>query len=313
MPSPQDHLAGQGRPSDQSRPREADVPHETRVRPDDLQARLERLPINHPSSPYRDDGTRKPPPPDLSKYELPLPDETDLSVADEARTSPDGSWDWRGRKLNPERSLIADQIIARCRDKEGRNENGNYGDQGLTPAMRRLEAQLEHGNLVEGTEKFALKDPDRFKEKLAKLIDRFPDTDPNELTAGIPDGIRYTFILEFDHYTDTVEIGHTQLRDLGYERIETKPSWDSEEYKGVNSRWREPSAGVMFEVQFHTRESWGAKQETHAAYEKIEESGTSVEEVELLRAYQRRISAEVRVPSGALEIKPYKKEQQAGA
>src|ERR1051326_5315721 len=32
-------------------------------------------PPTHPSPPYRDDGTRKPPPPDLTKYELPLPDE----------------------------------------------------------------------------------------------------------------------------------------------------------------------------------------------------------------------------------------------
>ena len=77
MPGPHDHLSEQGRVRDQSRPREADVPHETRVRSDDLQARLERLPANHPSSPFRDDGTRKPPPPDLSEYELPLPDDPD--------------------------------------------------------------------------------------------------------------------------------------------------------------------------------------------------------------------------------------------
>jgi hypothetical protein len=314
MPGPQDHLAEQGRVPDQSRPRAADDPHETRVRPDDLQARLERLPTNHPSSPYRDDSSRKPPPPDLSQYELPLPDEPnsttdrDLSPAEQPRTAPDGSWDWKGHKLNPERSFIADQAIAARRDKEGRDLNGNYGDQGLTPAMRRIEAQLDHGHLVDDTEKYALKDPDRFKEKFAKLIERYPGVDPRELAAGIHDGIRYTFILDFDHYTETVEVGHSRLADTGYERIETKPSWDSDEYKGVNSQWREPSAGVMFEVQFHTQESWEAKQKTHAAYEKIKTPGTSIEEVEWLRAYQRHVSAEVRVPLGALEIRPYKKE-----
>ncbi len=36
--------------------------------------------------------------------------------------------------------------------------------------MRRIEAVLEHGQLVPDTEKFALKSPDRFKEKLASLI-----------------------------------------------------------------------------------------------------------------------------------------------
>ncbi len=101
MTGPHDHLAEQGRIPDQARPREADNPHDSQVRPDDLQGRLERLPLNHPSSPYRDDGSRKSPPPDLTKYELPLPDESDspadpeLPADDEARTYPDGSWDWK--------------------------------------------------------------------------------------------------------------------------------------------------------------------------------------------------------------------------
>ena len=69
----------------------------------------------------------------------------------------------------------------------------------------------------------------------------------------------------------------------------------------------------MFEVQFHTEESWEAKQKTHAAYEKIQEPGTSVGEVERLRDYQRRVSAQVRLPQGALDIEPYKKEGQVGA
>jgi hypothetical protein len=311
MTGPQDHLAEQGRIPDQARPYAADNPHDAQVRPDDLQARLERLPLNHPSSPYRDDGYRKPPPPDLTQYELPLPDDPadpDLPAHDQARTHPDGSWDWKEAKLSPERSLIADQAIARSHDTEGRDVNGKYGDRGLTPAMRRIEAQLEHGHLVEDTEKFALKNPDRFKEKFARLIERYPGADSRELAAGIPDGIRYTLILDFKYYTPGVGAGHAQLVDAGYERIETKPSWDSDQYKGVNSQWREPLTGVRFEVQFHTEESWDAKQKTHAAYERIQEPGTSVEEVERLRAYQRRVSAEVPVPPGALGIEPYKKE-----
>ena len=287
------------------------------MRSDDLQARLERLPLNHPSSPYRDDGTRKPPPPDLTKYERPLPDESDSpaddELADHPRTAHDGSWEWKGHKLAPERSLIADETVARCREKEGRDVDGNYGDHGLTPAMRRMETELDHGQLIEDTEKFALKDPDRFKEKFARLIERYPGADPRELAASISDGIRYTLIFDFDYYTAGVAAGHTQLADAGYERIETKPSWDSDQYKGVNSQWREPSAGVMFEVQFHTEESWDAKQKTHAAYERIQEPGTSVEEVEQLRDYQRWVSAQVPIPQGALDIEPYKKEGQVRA
>jgi hypothetical protein len=307
------------RTAEQEQPWEADGPLEVRAPDADLSARSERLPPGHPSSPYRDDGSRKPPRLDLSKYELPLPDEadspadTDLPAAEQARTAPDGAWDWKGHKLAPYRSLIADEAVARCRDKEGRDDKGNYGEHGFTPAMRHLEAQLDHGHLIEDTEKFALKDPDRFKEKFARLIGRYPGADPRELASSIADGIRYTIIFDFDYYTEGVEDGQARLAEAGYEHIETKPSWDSDQYKGVNSQWREKSGNVRFEVQFHTEESWDAKQKTHEAYERIQEPGTSVEEVERLREYQRQVSAEVRVPPGALEIEPYKKEGQVRA
>jgi len=318
MPRPQDHVVEQERSPEAARPREADQLRESRVQPTDLHARLERLPVGHPSSPYRDDGSRKPPPPDLARYELPLPDELppdteqpdpDLRGHTSADFGPDGSWRREGRELSPERSRIADQALAKCHDAEGRGMDGSYGNHGLTPDMRHIEGQLDHGHLAADAERFALKEPNRFKEKFARLIERYPGADPNELVSSIHDGVRYTFILDFEQYTQGVEIGQERLADAGYDHIETKPSWASEEYKGVNSQWREPSTGVTFEVQFHTQESWDAKQKTHEAYEKIQAPGASIEDVERLRTYQRTISAEVRVPPGALEIRPYKKER----
>ena len=63
----------QDRTVDQWQARQADLPQEAQPEQADLPARLERLPVGHPSSPYRDDGSRKPRPPDLANYELPLP------------------------------------------------------------------------------------------------------------------------------------------------------------------------------------------------------------------------------------------------
>ena len=40
-------------------------------------------------------------------------------------------------------------------------------------------------------------------------------------------------------------------------------------YKGINSQWIEPDSGQRFEVQFHTRISFEAKQLTHPAYERL--------------------------------------------
>ena len=91
---------------------------------------------------------------------------------DASRRTDDGGWEWKGLRLSPEANRIADQQLSARRTAEGRADDGSYGDHGITPAMRRVEAGLEHGTLVPDTEKFALKSPDRFKEKLAKLIER---------------------------------------------------------------------------------------------------------------------------------------------
>ena len=154
-----------------------------------------------------------------------------------------------GEGLTREQVRIAVRTLGQCRLAEGRSVFGGYGENGLTPAMRRIEGQLEHGNLVPETEKYALKGLDRFQEKLAKLIARFPGNDAVDLATGIHDGIRYTFLFEADQYVDGVEETSERLKEDGYDLIELKPSWDSDEYKGVNSSWRDSASGVLFEVQ----------------------------------------------------------------
>jgi hypothetical protein len=210
--------------------------------------------------------------------------------------------------LTPEQVRIAVRALGRCRLAEGRSVFGSYGERGLTPAMRRIEDELEHGGLVSKTEKYALKSLDRFQEKLAKRIARFPGADAADLAEGIHDGIRYTFVFEADHYVDGIDETRSKIEEEGYELIEMRPSWHTDEYKGTNSRWRDSSNGVLFEVQWHTPASWEAKQKTHEAYEKIENTETSLEEKERLRAYQREVCATVPVPPGALEMRGYKKE-----
>jgi hypothetical protein len=303
-----------------------------------LQERMERLPPGHPSSPYNDDGSRKPPVPDPFKNDYPIPGDPDYqpdaprnaetgptsSSADninDPSPGPDGSPDQElpaedndrigepdSQKLKERHlSQITDQAVARCREAEGRDTDGNYGEQGLTPAMRRIEAQFEHGHLADQTEEHALKDPERFKEKLAERANRFPNADPSDLAAEIHDGIRYTFIFDFDHYTASVDLAQSRLAEAGYDHIETKPGWRGDEYKGVNSQWGDPASGLRFEVQFHTSESWAAKQTTHWTYERIRSANTPVREAESLRDYQRVVSARVQIPPGALDIPAYKK------
>jgi hypothetical protein len=162
--------------------------------------------------------------------------------------------------------------------------------------MRRIEAQLEHGQLAPDTEKFALKSPDRFKEKLAEMIAAEPDKSVEELATEIHDGIRYTFILDRNQYITGMEEITNMLSENGFELGVRKNMWKSDEYKGVNTRWVDPESNVRFEVQFHTEQSLHVKQLTHDTYAGIHDIRTSTEERELLRHYQRTMSAEVILP-----------------
>jgi hypothetical protein len=240
---------------------------------------------------------------ELQAYDRKCPSASRSS--DKAQLTDGGGWAWKGLELSPAQNRIADEEIAARQKAEGRDAEGNYGEGGITPAMRRIEAELEHGSLVPDTEKFALKSPDRFKEKLAKMISLEPDIAPGTHAANVHDGIRFTFLFEGDYYSDTVREVESRIAE-GHEFVERKPNWSGQEYKGINSKWRDTDSGQLFEVQFHTPESWDAKQKTHDAYEKIECATTAPEERARLRAYQRQVSASVPVPPGALDFTPYK-------
>ena len=221
----------------------------------------------------------------------------------------DGRWTWKGLELGRPANLVADEQLARHRAAEGRDDTGGYGDTGITPAMRRIEAELEHGHLVPDTENFALKSPDRFKEKLAKMIDRYPDQAGDKLASAIHDGIRYTFVFPAEEYASGVADAVQRLKDAGYDLRLRKTSWDANDYRGVNSRWCDPEHKVVFEVQFHTPASWEAKQRTHDIYEKLCDTRITPVERKQLEEEQRRIVAAIPTPPSAGSITYYLKGQ----
>lgn len=351
MPGPNDRLADELPRADPVRPRESESVEAG------LRERMERLPPGHPSSPYDDNGTRKPPPPDPADYELPIPGDpgyepdmptaskgdhstddsaervaepqhtADAGAADEDRQAdsqadpsldeddrprigPDGSWEWKGYPLSSEDAQLADQGIERCCGAEGRDQSGGYGERGLTPAMRGIEAQLDQCILVPETEKYALKSSDRFKEKLAKLKSDEPGANTRELISRITDGVRYTFLFPDEAYADGVMKTCDSLASAGFELYERKNAWadEAKSYKGVNSTWMDRDSGVLFEVQMHTAASWTAKQESHRAYEIIESLTAIPEEKSSAREWQDQIFARVPMPNGAAEIPTYRKE-----
>jgi hypothetical protein len=302
---------------------------------------MERLPPGHPSSPYNDDGTRKPPVPDPFEHDYPIPGDPDYrpdtpstsetghareasgdDPRNHASAAPDGGLDQELPAEDGDRtgdhdsqeqgerrlSQITDQAVERFREAEGRDADGNYGERGLTPATRRVEAQLEHGKLVPETEKYALKGRDRLKEKLVEMVNSEPDKSAEELAREIHDGIRYTFLFDPEDYAAGARELTSRLEGSGFELGVRKNTWGNGEYKGVNTRWLDHESGLRFEVQFHTEQSWTVKQQTHDAYVKINDTRTPVEERESLRDYQREISAQVVQPPGWKDILDFRKE-----
>jgi hypothetical protein len=170
----------------------------------------------------------------------------------------------------------------------------------VTPAMLRIEAEDPDRRLV-GFEN-RLKGRERLAEKVTNQLAAQADLTPDEAFAGVKDAIRYTFQYAEDKYAIAATADCERLKAEGFEFVAQRNTWDQEEYKGINSWWREPASGLLLEVQFHTQASYEAKQLTHAAYERIRDPGTPDDEVERLRAFQREMFGKVQIPPGTADI-----------
>jgi hypothetical protein len=188
------------------------------------------------------------------------------------------------------RAHAVDQGCARVREIEESN---------VTPAMRSIESEDPTRHLV-GLE-HRLKGKDRIEEKVSHDMQKRGDT-AEEAFAAIKDTIRYTFCYPDDTYSRGVRADCGRLKEAGFDLADFRNSWKHEEYKGINSRWRVPENGQLFEVQFHTQASFEAKQNTHAAYERLRTLPTNHEEVRELRAYQRAVAAKISIPPEAPDV-----------
>ncbi len=146
--------------------------------------------------------------------------------------------------------------------------------------MLRIEAEDPNRRLI-GLEN-RLKGKDRLAEKVERAVGEQPDLNYDSAFAVVKDAIRYTLQYPDERYTAGVRGDIERLMGLGFERVDCRNTWESEVYKGINSRWRVQENGQVFEVQFHTEASYQAKQETHTAYERLRDPATPAGEQERL-------------------------------
>jgi hypothetical protein len=302
---PADRLAADDRPARWSR--------------DDLRQRLERLPPGHPSSPQADDRDHSSPRENMEPYRqadaaersfwsekprflqawadhvLRWPDERVAAAVDRSR-DPAGSWRGDGNEyLNPEQHAQAKEEIMRVRRRE----------EALTKHMEEVARENGCNGWLEGLE-YRLKGDDRLKQKIATELGITPAMKPGDAINKLSDAIRYTFCFDLADYSDGYREVRHRLEAQEYRMVYSKNSWrDDPEYKGVNTRWITPD-GQRFEVQFHTTESYYAKQHiTHKSYERLRNPLTQDDERSELEAFQREVCLWIKIPEGAREIPDY--------
>jgi hypothetical protein len=210
------------------------------------------------------------------------------------------------RPLSPALQDLVQQTLTAHRAAEGQNVFGGYGASGLTPAIRRIAAQLPAGGLAPGSQAHTLKQADRFAAKLIRLIARNPGRSPDVLARAIGDGVRYAFAFDPGYYTDGTWLVHRKLKAQGFELEVRRNRWESSECKGIWTRWRDPAHDICFEVQFHTAASWAVIQRTYDAYIQITSPGTSPADRALLRARQTAAAAAAKPPPGCAEIADFR-------
>jgi hypothetical protein len=205
---------------------------------------------------------------------------------------PDGSWEGpQGLRLSPEENAATGQFMDRALATEPR----------ITEAIQAAADRAGHGKL-NGLE-YRLKGEDSLKRKVATALLEDARLTPERALANIKDSLRYTVEVPTRKYSHGVQQAVDELRGQGFENVTFKNTWEGSGYKGINSTWRDPSTGQIFEVQFHTPESFVAKMDTHALYEKGRLPGISRDEYAALQAAQNDLFDRVPVPHGVDSIR----------
>jgi hypothetical protein len=225
-------------------------------------------------------------------------DKQPTASMDRARDAP-GSWRSDSNlPLSPELHSRTKDAISEVHTAESH----------VTEDLQHVVQDSVFGRELVGLE-FCRKGEDRLKEKVAEALTTVsPGEAPEAVVRMIPDAIRYTVRLSREDYTSGYQDVSQRLEADGYVMFYGKNHWEDLEYKGINTRWRTPE-GHRFEVQFHTPESYHAKQEiTHDAYERIRNPLTADGERSELEEFQREVSSWIPVPEGATSIPDHRKE-----
>lgn len=138
-----------------------------------------------------------------------------------------------------------------------------------------------------------------------KIMDKVNEgMTPAQAANSVKDSLRYTIQLPKETYADGIRASSEEMRSKGYEQVEVKNYWEPDDaYQGINSVWQSPE-GHTFEVQYHTPESYEAKQspETLAAYHTMRDTSVTMETRTAAYDFMVENSAQVPIPPDVFSI-----------
>lgn len=186
---------------------------------------------------------------------------------------------------------LAEALAAELYDKAAADEPA------VTAELRSMETEYAH---LIGLE-FRLKTRESIARKILLEAHTLEIT-IEEAAASINDALRYTFCIDEARYVETTDSILRQLDAKGYKIEKVKNTWGNQLlYKGINSKLR-LADGLAVELQFHTPESYDAKEsKTHAYYEILRSEDSTDEEKQMAADKQAEVFGQVPVPEGAVE------------
>lgn len=145
-----------------------------------------------------------------------------------------------------------------------------------------------------------LKEVSSISRKIIDYAEKHVDNSLSDGASRVHDSLRYTLLIDDDHYVQKIHEVVDDLRDKGY-IVNVSNHWGNPAYQGVNATITDRETSFTFELQFHTAESFDAKESvTHTYYEIFRNKYTTAEEKDLANTIQMSAQEDVSVPKGII-------------
>lgn len=148
--------------------------------------------------------------------------------------------------------------------------------QGKEPEVtsRLIDIASQLSGSMKGLE-YRLKERDSILSKIERKSGRRRTLE--QAAARMKDVLRYTYVSDSEQHAQEVRRFLEELDEGGYvwEESDIRNSWfEGNDYYGINMAVV-TSDGYVFELQFHTEDSWNAKMKNHPLYEEQRASDTT--------------------------------------